>query len=194
MSKLDKSDLFTLEEYRSKREGLKKEVLEIKKNRQIKIGSNVTLIFENSVTIKYQIQEKLRIEKIFEEEGVEEELSAYNLFIPDGSNLKATMLIIFSDEDVRTKKLNQLLNIEKKVWLQVGENDRVFATANENLEKTIEENTSATYSLRFELSNLMTKDLKSGSTMFVGVELPGYNVRTQEIPRNISNSLLGDLT
>lgn len=194
MSKLDKSDLFTLEEYRSKREGLKKEVLEIKKNRQIKIGSNVTLIFENSVTIKYQIQEKLRIEKIFEEEGVEEELSAYNLFIPDGSNLKATMLIIFSDEDVRTKKLNQLLNIEKKVWLQVGENDRVFATANENLEITIEENTSATYSLRFELSNLMTKDLKSGSTMFVGVELPGYNVRTQEIPRNISNSLLGDLT
>ena len=193
MNKLKKSDLSSLEEYNSNREQFRDQVLTLKKDRKVQIGSNVTLLFENSDTIKYQVQEMLRIEKIFEQNGIEKELATYNPLIPDGSNLKATMLIEFPDEVIRKEKLGQLTGIEHKVWLQVGENVRIFAIADEDLEKTTEEKTSAVHFLRFELSNLMVKDLQSGATLFAGIDHTNYNVRTQEIQKATSDSLNQDL-
>ena len=193
MNKLTKSDLLSLEEYSLNRDRLREEVLVLKKDRKIQIGINVTLLFENLKTIKYQIQEMLRIEKIFEPNGIQEELDAYNPLIPDGSNLKATMFIEFQKESVRKEKLESLVGIEDKVWLQVGENDRIFAIADEDLERSSHDKTSAVHFLRFELSNLMIKDLQSGSTLFAGIDHSEYNVRTAEIERKTSDSLLEDL-
>jgi len=192
MNKLTKSDLLSLEEYSLNRDRLREEVLVLKKDRKIQIGINVTLLFENLKTIKYQIQEMLRIEKIFEPNGIQEELDAYNPLIPDGSNLKATMFIEFQKESVRKEKLKSLVGIEDKVWLQVGENDRIFAIADEDLERSSHDKTSAVHFLRFELSNLMVKDLQSGSTLFAGIDHSEYNVRTTEIERKTSDSLLED--
>ena len=194
MNKLEKTDLLSLEEYNSTRDVLRKKVLAIKKNRKIQIGNNVTLLFENTDTIRYQIQEMLRIEKIFEAEGIEEELATYNPLIPDGTNLKATMMIEFPDEIIRKERLAQLVAIEKRVWLQVGENERTFAEADEDLERSTEEKTSAVHFLRFELTDLMVKDLKSGITLFAGIEHPNYNIRTQEIPIVTSSALAEDLS
>ena len=193
MKKLDQSDLLTLEEYNYKREDLVEEVLEIKKNRRIPIGSNVSLLFENSATIKYQIQEMLTVKKVIEPDRIEEELSVYNTLIPDGSNLKATMIIEFPDQKVSLERLSQLIGIEDKVWLQIGENDRVFAIADEVLDEANEEKTSAVHFLRFELSKLMIKELKSGITLFAGISHPNYNVRTQEVAQTTSSSLSDDL-
>ena len=194
MNKLEKSDLLSLEEYNSTRDVLRKKVLAIKKNRKIQIGNNVTLLFENTDTIRYQIQEMLRIEKIFEVDGIEEELATYNPLIPDGTNLKATMMIEFPDETIRKERLTQLVAIEKRVWLQVGENERTFAEADEDLERSTEEKTSAVHFLRFELTDLMVKDLKSDVTLFAGIEHPNYNIRTQEIPTLTSIALAEDLS
>ena len=193
MNKLKRSDLLSLEEYNSNREQLRGQVLTLKKDRRVQIGSNVTLLFENIDTIKYQVQEMLRIEKIMEQNGIEEELATYNPLIPDGSNLKATMLIEFPDEVIRKEKLGQLIGVEHKVWLQVGENDRIFAIADEDLKRKTGEKTSVVHFLRFELSNLMVKDLQSDSTLFAGVDHPNYNVRTQEIQKATSDSLIQDL-
>ena len=193
MNKLKKSDLLSLEEYNSNREQFREQVLTLKKDRKVQIGSNVTLLFENSDTIKYQVQEMLRIEKIFEQNGIEKELATYNPLIPDGSNLKATMLIEFPDEVIRKEKLGQLTGIEHKVWLQVGENVRIFAIADEDLEKGTGEKTSAVHFLRFELSNLMIKDFQSGATLFAGIDHTNYNVRTQEFQKATSDSLNQDL-
>ena len=193
MKKLDQSDLLTLEEYNYKREDLVEEVLEIKKNRRIPIGSNVILLFENSATIKYQIQEMLTVKNVIEPDRIEEELSVYNTLVPDGSNLKATMVVEFPDQKVSLERLSQLIGIEDKVWLQIGENDRVFAIADEVLDEANEEKTSAVHFLRFELSKLMIKELKSGITLFAGISHPNYNVRTQEVAQTISSSLSNDL-
>ena len=193
MNKLEQSDFLTLEEYNCNREGLVKAVLEIKKNRRIPIGSNVTLLFENSATIKYQIQETLTVKKVIEPDRIDEELSVYNKLIPDGSNLKATMVIEFPNQKVSLERLSQLNGIEDKVWLQIGENDRVFAIADEVLDRANEEKISGVHFLRFELSKLMIKELKSGITLFAGISHPNYNVRTQEVAQTISSSLSNDL-
>ena len=193
MQKISTKDLLSLENYSQEREKIRKNLIEIKKDRKIQIGGNVTLLFENNATIKYQIQEMLRVEKIFEEDGIKEELAAYNPLIPDGNNLKATMLIEFPDAVERKEKLSYLIGIEDKVWLQIGENERIFGIADEDLERSDEEKTSAVHFLRFELSNLMIKDLKSKVTLFAGIGHPNYNVRTQEIAQSISNSLSKDL-
>ena len=193
MKKLDQSDLLTLEDYNNNREDLVEEVLEIKKNRRIPIGSNVSLLFENSATIKYQIQETLTVKKVIEPDRIEEELSVYNTLIPDGSNLKATMVIEIPDQKVSLEKLSQLIGIEDKVWLQIGENDRVFAIADEGFSGVNEEKTPAVHFLRFELSKLMIKELKSGITLFAGISHPNYNVRTQEVAQTTSSSLSDDL-
>ena len=193
MNKLKRSDLLSLEEYNSNREQLRGQVLTLKKDRRVQIGSNVTLLFENTDTIKYQVQEMLRIEKIMEQNGIEEELATYNPLIPDGNNLKATMLIEFPDEVIRKEKLGQLIGVEHKVWLQVGENDRIFAIADEDLKRKTGEKTSVVHFLRFELSNLMVKDLQSGATLFAGIDHPNYNIRTQEIQKATSDSLIQDL-
>ena len=193
MQKLSTKDLLSLEVYSQKREKIRKELIEIKKDRKIQIGENVILLFENKETIKYQIQEMLRVEKIFEEDGIQEELASYNPLIPDGCNLKATMLIEFPNGEERREKLTHLIGVEDKVWLQIGENERIFGIADEDLERSDEEKTSAVHFLRFELSNLMVKDLKSQVTLFAGISHPNYNVRTQEISQSISSSLSVDL-
>lgn len=145
MTKLNKTDLLSLEEYSERREELRAEVIQLKKDRLIQIGENISLLFESIETIKYQIQEMLRIEKIFDSEGIEEELGAYNPLIPDGANLKATMLIEYPDKEVRAEKLKDLHLVENKVWLQIGENERVYAVADEDLERSNEEKTSAVH-------------------------------------------------
>ena len=193
MQKISTKDLLSLEDYSQEREKIRKELIEVKKFRKIQIGGNVTLLFENKETIRYQIQEMLRVEKIFEKDGIQEELEAYNPLIPDGCNLKATMLIEFPDAGERRDKLVNLIGIEHKVWLQVGENERIFAIADEDLERSDEEKTSAVHFLRFELSKLMAKDLKANVTLFAGISHPNYNVRTQEISQSTSNSLSKDL-
>ena len=193
MQKLSTKDLLSLEVYSQKREKIRKERIEIKKDRKIQIGENVILLFENKETIKYQIQEMLRVEKIFEEDGIQEELASYNPLIPDGCNLKATMLIEFPNAEERREKLTHLIGVEDKVWLQIGENERIFGIADEDLERSDEEKTSAVDFLIFELSNLMIKYLKSKVTLFAGISHPNYNVRTQEIAQSISNSLSKDL-
>ena len=192
MTNINKHDLLTLEEYSNQRESLRSEVIKIKKNRLIQIGDHISLLFESVETIKYQIQEMLRIEKIFEAEGIEEELAAYNPLIPDVSNLKATMLIEYPDKEIRSERLKDLHLIENKVWLQIGENERVFAIADEDLERSNEEKTSAVHFLRFEFDQNMIKDFKNSNMLYAGTDHPNYNIKTKEISVSTIESLAAD--
>ena len=152
MTKLKREDLWSLEKYAEKRAEFKKEVLAIKKDRQVALGENATLYFENEKTIRYQIQEMLRIEKVFEAEGIDDELEAYNPLIPDGSNLKATFMIEYGDAEERAKVLATLGGVENTVWVQVEGFDKVYAFANEDMERSTDEKTSAVHFMRFELT------------------------------------------
>ena len=192
MTNLNKNDLLSLEEYSEKRELLRAEVINLKRNRLIQIGENISLLFESVETIKYQIQEMLRIEKIFEAEGIEEELSAYNPLIPDGKNLKATMLIEYPDKEIRSEKLKDLHLIENKVWLQIGENERVIAVADEDMERSNEEKTSAVHFLRFEFDENMIEDFKNRKMLYAGTDHPKYNIKTKEIAIATIESLADD--
>jgi len=193
MTALRREDLLNLEQYSEQREMLLEEVIEIKKERLIQVGENVSLLFENKKTIQYQIQEMLRIEETFEAKDIEEELNICNPLIPDGTNLKATMLIEFPEEEIRKKRLEEMHLVEDKVWIQIGENERVFAISDKNIERSNEENIPVTHFLRFEFSNLMIKDFRAGMTMFVGIDHPKYNVRTKEIQKKVTKSLSEDL-
>ena len=193
MTALRREDLLNLEQYSEQREMLLEEVIEIKKERLIQVGENVSLLFENKKTIQYQIQEMLRIEETFEAKDIEEELNVCNPLIPDGTNLKATMLIEFLEEEIRKKRLEEMYLVEDKVWIQIGENERVFAISDKNIERSNEENIPVTHFLRFEFSNLMIKDFRAGMTMFVGIDHPKYNVRTKEIQKKVTKSLSEDL-
>jgi len=193
MTALRREDLLNLEQYSEQREMLLEEVIEIKKERLIQVGENVSLLFENKKTIQYQIQEMLRIEETFEAKDIEEELNVCNPLIPDGTNLKATMLIEFPEEDIRKKRLEEMHLVEDKVWIQIGENERVFAISDKNIERSNEENIPVTHFLKFEFSNLMIKDFRAGMTMFVGIDHPKYNVRTKEIQKKVTKSLSEDL-
>jgi|TARA_B110000305_G_scaffold115205_1_gene129454 hypothetical protein len=193
MTALRREDLLNLEQYSEQREMLLEEVIEIKKERLIQVGENVSLLFENKKTIQYQIQEMLRIEETFEAKDIEEELNVCNPLIPDGTNLKATMLIEFPEEEIRKKRLEEMHLVEDKVWIQIGENERVFAISDKNIERSNEENIPVTHFLRFEFSNLMIKDFRAGMTMFVGIDHPKYNVRTKEIQKKVTKSLSEDL-
>tara|TARA_B110000881_G_C18401462_1_gene426190 strand:+ start:185 stop:772 length:588 start_codon:yes stop_codon:yes gene_type:complete len=193
MTALRREDLLNLEQYSEQREMLLEEVIEIKKERLIQVGENVSLLFENKKTIQYQIQEMLRIEETFEAKDIEEELNVCNPLIPDGTNLKATMLIEFPEEEIRKKRLEEMHLVEDKVWIQIGENERVFAISDKNIERSNEENIPVTHFLKFEFSNLMIKDFRAGMTMFVGIDHPKYNVRTKEIQKKVTKSLSEDL-
>ena len=193
MTALRREDLLNLEQYSEQREMLLEEVIEIKKERLIQVGENVSLLFENKKTIQYQIQEMLRIEETFEAKDIEEELNVCNPLIPDGTNLKATMLIEFPEEEIRKKRLEEMHLVEDKVWIQIGENERVFAISDKNIERSNEEKIPVTHFLRFEFSNLMIKDFRAGMTMFVGIDHPKYNVRTKEIQKKVTKSLSEDL-
>ena len=192
MEKLNKSDLFSLEEYSINRDSFRKKVLEEKQHRKVYIGEHVVLLFENKNTIQYQIQEMLRIEKIFDAEGIQEELDAYNPLIPDGSNLKAVMLIEYPDVEERKENLKILKGIEKKIWIKVGSHNKVFAIADEDLEREDETKTSAVHYLRYEFSASMINDWKNDSSIVMGIDHENYQSPETIISSDISLSLSGD--
>lgn len=191
-SKLKREDLFSLEKYAEKRAEFRARVLDHKKNRRVDIGPNLTLYFEDRLTVQYQVQEMLRIEKIFEAAGIEDELGAYNPLIPDGSNLKCTAMLEFKDVDVRRQRLGQLVGIENLVWLRVEGHDKVFAIANEDLDRSTSEKTSAVHFMRFELTDGMIEALRNGAGLTFGTDHAGYPY-TAEVPATTRTALLEDL-
>lgn len=193
IQKLTKNSLWTLEHYARVRDKFRKEMIEHKKSRMVSLGENLTLHFEDAQTIKYQVQEILRIEKTFEEEGIVDELEAYNPLIPDGMNFKCTMMIEFSDEAVRREKLKSLKGIEDKVWVRVEGRDKVWAIADEDLARENDEKTSAVHFLRFELDEDMIKSLHYGVGMSIGVDHIEYSVSIDPVSIDLRNNLVKDL-
>ena len=192
MKTLNRSDLMSLEQYAEQRAEFRQRVMKHKKPRRIDIGPNFTLYFEDRLTVQYQIQEMLRIEKVFEAAGIEDELSAYNPLIPDGSNLKCTAMFEFTDIDERRRRLADLRGAENLVWLQVKGCDRVFAVANEDLPRSNSEKTSAVHFMRFELSNEMIQALSAGAGIKLGIDHDLYRYNT-EISADTLSSLKNDL-
>jgi hypothetical protein len=177
MQKLTQADLMSLEQYAKQRKEFRAKVLEHKKPRQVHLGEHATLYFEDRLTMQYQIQEMLRIEKIFEEEGILDELNAYNPLIPDGSNLKATFMIEYDDEEARKTALAQLVGIEDKVWLQVDGFDKVYAIADEDMDRETQEKTSSVHFMRFEFSPPMIAAAKEGKSISAGIDHPAYLIQ-----------------
>jgi hypothetical protein len=190
---LTAKDLLSLEEYSIKRPAFRAQVMEHKKNRQLHIGPNATLYFEDEMTIRYQIQEMLRAERIYEAEGINDELEAYNPLIPDGSNWKATFMIEYEDATERQIALSKLLNIEDRIWVEVDGFDKVWAIADEDLGRETEEKTSAVHFLRFELTADMVAAVKAGSPISAGIEHEYYSYQVLPLPDNIRSSLAQDL-
>jgi hypothetical protein len=193
MNKLSRDDLLSLEQYAETRTAFRDKVLEHKKNRRLELGTNAALYFEDRLTMQYQVQEMLRIEKIFEADGINEELDAYNPLIPDGSNWKATFMVEFPDIDERRAMLTQLIGIEDRVYVHVADFERVYAIADEDLERADEEKTSAVHFLRFELPAEQVTALKSGATLMAGIDHDNYRVEISPVPTNIRDSLVNDL-
>jgi len=192
MAKLTRDDLFSLEEYAEKRTAFRTKVMEHKKTRQVHLGEHATLYFENQLTMQYQIQEMLRIEKIFEKDGIQEELDTYNPLIPDGSNLKATFMVEYEDVEERQDALAKLIGIEDKVWVQVKGFDKAYAIADEDLERDTEEKTSSVHFMRFELTDDMVKAAKSGEDISIGVEHENYSFAADPVAKPIRDSLAAD--
>jgi len=192
MSKIERGSLLSLETYARERNAFRARVIEHKKRRTVALGDHVTLIFEDELTIRYQVQEMLRIERIFEDAGIQEELEAYNPLVPDGSNLKATMMIEYPDADERKRALAQLKGIEDRVWVQVGDYARVYAIADEDLERENEEKTSAVHFLRFEFDAAARAALVAGAGLAVGVDHPQYQARAALAPA-VRDALAADL-
>ncbi len=192
MSKLTRADLMSLEQYATERKAFREKVIAHKADRKIHIGPNATLYFEDRLTMQYQIQEMLRIEKIFEADGIAEELESYNPLIPDGSNWKATFMVEFPDEAERKVQLGQLIGIERKTWVQVAGFDKVYPIANEDLQRETETKTSAVHFLRFELTPDMVVAARDHASVTMGIEHPNYKhaVTLSEAARA---SLAGDL-
>ena len=193
MKKLTREDLMSLEEYAEKRADFRKDVLEHKKVRNIALGEHATLYFEDLKTIQYQIQEMLRIEKIFEADGINEELEAYNPLIPDGSNWKATFMIEYGDAEERQKVLSTLVGVEDKVWVQVDGFDKVFAIADEDMERDTEEKTSAVHFMRFELSDDMANAVKGKNAISMGIDFDGFEQLVHPIAESSQASLMNDI-
>jgi hypothetical protein len=186
--------LMTLETYSKARPELRRQVIEHKKIRTVHLGNHVSLLFEDETTLRYQVQEMLRIEKIFEEDGIQSELDAYNPLCPDGSNFKATMLIEYGNVAERKVALSKLIGIEDRLFIQVEGQPRVYAIADEDLERETAEKTSAVHFVRFELTPDMKSALKSGAQMMVGCDHPNYPVHLEELPQDTLAMMLKDLS
>ena len=193
MKKLNHSALWSLEEYAENRSDFKSKVMAHKQHRQLPIGPNATVYFEDSLTIQYQIQEMLRIERIFEAAAIEEELAAYNPLIPDGNNWKATFMIEFSDEAERRVALAKMRGVEDTIWMQVEGHDKVTPFANEDMERTNDDKTSAVHFLRFELNQEMIASLKSGANLSAGISHNEYHHVVGVVPDEVRKLLLEDL-
>jgi len=190
---LSRADLWSLEEYAEQRPTFRAQVMKHKKRRQLALGDNARLYFEDVLTVKYQIQEMLRIEKVFEAAGISEELEAYNPLIPDGHNWKATFMIEFDDPGERAGQLAQMIGIEDKVWMQVDGCDKVYPIADEDLERDNAEKTSSVHFLRFELSQAMITAAKAGADFTAGIDHSAYTIGPLPVPETIRDSLTEDL-
>ena len=193
MDKINRDDLMSLEEYAQTREKFRAKVMQHKKDRRLAIGPNASLIFENRLTIQYQVQEMLRIERIFEAKGINDELETYNPLIPDGSNWKAILMIEYATPAERKDKLAKLVGIEDSVWLAINGMQRVKPICDEDIERSTDEKTSAVHFLRFELPEGMITQLKAGVPLSAGIEHEFYNYMIESIPEAIRSSLVHDL-
>ena len=193
MPRITRDSLMTLEAYARERAQFRSRVMAHKKDRTLHLGEHVTLIFEDELTVRYQVQEMLRVERIFEEAGIQDELDAYNPLIPDGANWKATMLIEYPDVEERQRMLARLIGVEDRVWVQVEGHARVYAVADEDLERENEEKTSSVHFLRFELDQAMAGAVKRGSRLAVGVDQPQYRAAIDDLSPAARSSLAGDL-
>ncbi len=191
---ISRDSLMSLEVYAKKRAEFRKEVIEHKKHRTIHLGNHMTLLFEDEMTLRYQVQEMLRIEKIFEEDGIQSELDAYNPLCPDGSNFKATMLIEYVNVTERKAALAKLIGVEDRLFVQVEGQPRVYAIADEDLDRENDEKTSAVHFVRFELTADMKQALKGGAQMMIGCDHPNYPVHLEELPQETLAALLKDLS
>ena len=193
MQKLSRSDLMTLEQYAEARPDFRARVMAHKKNRQVALGEHATLYFEDRLTMQYQIQEMLRIERIFEPAGIQEELDTYNPLIPDGNNLKATFMIEYTDVAERAAALSRLIGIEDKVWVRVHGFDKIYAVADEDLERESEEKTSSVHFLRFQFTPEMVAALKQGAELDMGVDHENYRYEVCPVSRHVRDALVQDL-
>ena len=194
MEKLNPDELWSLEKYAQCRSEFRQEVLNHKQARRLSIGPNVSLLFEDRITIRYQVQEMLRVERIFELQGIAEELAAYNPLIPDGMNWKATMLIQFDDVEERRIALRNMVGIEQRVWVRVEDFPPVYAIADEDLERSTEEKTSAVHFLRFELDSDMRQAMARGASLSAGIQHSAYQHTIPTVSSDIISSLSADLS
>lgn len=193
MDKISRESLWSLEHYARIRNQFRAEVMAHKKLRRVALGENMMLIFEDEKTIRYQIQEILRIEKTFEEEGIQGELDAYNPLVPDGRNFKCTMMLEYPDPEIRKIELRKLKGVETKVFIQVEGREKVWAIADEDLERENDEKTSSVHFMRFELDEDMAAALKYGVALTIGVEHPACSFKLDPVPAEIRASLVKDL-
>jgi hypothetical protein len=191
---LTRKDLMPLEQYSTARKEFRARVIEHKRNRSLALGPNATWSFEDQLTMQYQVQEMLRVERIFEADAIQEELDAYNPLIPDGSNWKATFLLEFPDADERRERLAQLKGVEDRCWVQVAGHERVWAIADEDLERENDDKTSSVHFLRFELSPQMCAQAKAGAAIAAGIDHDNYRHEVASVPQNVRDSLAKDLS
>ncbi len=189
---LTRSDLWSLEEYAAERAAFRQRVIEHKRDRQVLVGDHLLMIFEDELTIRYQIQEMLRVERVFEAEGIQDELDAYNPLIPDGRNLKCSLLIQYEDVDERRRRLAELIKIEDTIWLEFGDTGRVYAIADEDMERDTEQKTSAVHFMRYEFSDEQISAARSGAALVIGVDHDHYAVEPVVVVDNVRGSLVDD--
>lgn len=192
MKKLSVADIGNLESYEKQRPAIRQAIIEHKKNRRLALGPNATLHFEDYMTMKYQVQEMMRAERLRDDEAIEEELEAYNPLIPDGSNLKVTFMIEFPDENQRKEELRKLVGIENQVFIRIGDQDPVAPICNEDLERSTEDKTSSVHFMRFELTDEMIAAARNGEPWAIYCEHPAYQHRADPVPDNIARSLTRD--
>ena len=190
---LERQDLLTLEEYAEKRSSIRQETIQVKKLREVHLGEHIRMIFENKQTVQYQVQEMLRIEKIFESSEIQDELDVYNALVPNGANLKATMMIEYSDVAERIVALTELIGVEKSIYFQVGNHERAFPICNEDLERETDVKTSAVHFMRFEFTQEMIHDFIAGSAIKVGSTHPNYDYE-MTLDTEAQKVLSGDFT
>jgi hypothetical protein len=190
---LTRQDLMSLEQYSTGRKDFRAKVIDHKRNRSLALGPNATWSFEDQLTMQYQVQEMLRVERIFEADAIQEELDAYNPLIPDGSNWKATFLLEFPDVEQRRERLAQLKGVEDRCWVQIAGFDRVYAIADEDLERENDDKTSAVHFLRFELSPQMCAQVKAGAAIAAGIDHDNYRHAVASLPQNVRESLAKDI-
>jgi Protein of unknown function (DUF3501) len=193
MPTLSRADLWSLEEYSELRPAFRAQVLAHKKTRQVSLGEHARLYFEDVLTIRYQVQEMLRIEKVLEAYAINEELEAYRPLIPDGNNWKATFMIEYEDPEERARQLASMIGIEDKVWLQVADCERIYPIADEDLERDNGLKTSSVHFLRFELTPVMIAAVQTGAAVSAGIDHPAYAVNAMALPTVVRDSLAKDL-